>query len=65
VVGKIPWYNLGFVLLHTTGDNDLIILCEHNNFVVINFVFSKNMDYGLPITYITLHVPLSYSFQTS
>jgi hypothetical protein len=26
-----------------------LFLCEHNNFVVINLVFSKDMDYGLPI----------------
>jgi hypothetical protein len=30
------------MLLCTTNDDDLIIFCEHNNFVVINFVFSKD-----------------------
>jgi len=28
--------NLGFALLRTISDDDTIILCGHNNFVVIN-----------------------------
>jgi len=33
---------LGSTSLCTTSDNDQIILCGHNNFVVINFIFSKD-----------------------
>ncbi len=53
------------MLLHTTSDNDYITFCEHNNFVIINFVFSKDMDCGLFIAYTTLYVSPSCSFQTS
>jgi hypothetical protein len=33
---------LGFALLPTTSDNDYIIFCGHNNFLVINFLFSED-----------------------
>ncbi len=38
-------FHLGSMLLCTTSENDWIIFCGHNNFVIINFVFSKDKFY--------------------
>jgi len=37
--------HLGSTLLCMTSENDWSIFCGHNNFVVINFVFSKDKFY--------------------
>jgi hypothetical protein len=49
---------LGSALFHTTNDGDYIILCEHNDFVIINFVFSKDFFWGkfLYMSFCTINI---------